>query len=586
MSGNPRRLCLPTDDFGRLSPSKFLIVMTSPRHTRRLLILLLIAGLVPIAALRGQETDSGSEASAAVSDAPAQERSERIRDEMTTSLARAEELQRELSGRLRELEVVRQDLTAAREAGDTEQIKALEESIEVGNRWIAGLRAEIDDEEKLYQQAAERFQIAQRQADMASRDGAQSTSQDGSGVPLIDTLQRRGQVTQAEQEALLAKQQVTALRTEIEIIERRQKRIHSETDEINRLLDAGRQLERQQRVELTEERQRLTDERRTLDDRLNDLRSQLVLAETTLRIKDEAAERELTDYKYWQRQLLTSLGLLLAVVAALFLLRFLVSRYVDDPDRRYAANRALSIAMTFVLFIGLGVIFLRQFPNLFTGIGVVLAGVAIALQEVILSFFGFFAIRGARGYRVGDWVRIGDSYGEVIDIGLLVTILEEVTPIDFSSPRGGTKTGALTWINNNAIFREKMTNYTRGFPYIWTTLIYVVTFESNWQHAEEILHQVIGGHDEIKTTAKLAHKRVAKVASDFAIKVDSTEPRYRTWTADSGVELRARFMVHPRRRRALIDPLPREVMTAIAAAEDVDFAYTTMRVIPTPEHTG
>jgi small-conductance mechanosensitive channel len=278
-----------------------------------------------------------------------------------------------------------------------------------------------------------------------------------------------------------------------------------------------------------------------------------------------------------------SFGLLLAIVAVLLLARFLVSRYVEDPDQRYAANRALSIVTTFVLLFGLAIIFLRQFPHLITGLGVVLAGVAIALQEVILSFFGFFAIRGARGYRVGDWVRIGDYYGEVVDIGLLVTILEEVTPIEFTGHRGGVKTGALIWVNNNAIFREKMTNYTRGFPYIWCTLSYTITFESDWQRAVELLHEIVDNHDEIQTTAKLAHKKAAEAASDFAIKVENTQPRVRTWTADSGVELRLRFMAHPRRRRALIDAVNREVMTAVAATDGVEFAYTTMRVIPTPE---
>ena len=560
--------------------------MTLSQYTRGLLILLVIASLPIVAPLWGQKPDATAGVAAPIRDTPAEQRLERIRQEMSASLARAEELERELSEKEGELEAIRQNLTAARESGDPQQIEALEEAVEVGDRWLAGIRAEIADEEKLYEHAAERFQIAQQQANLASSDGTSSTSQDGSGVALIDTLQRRGQVTQAEQEALLAQQRVNALRTEIQIIDRRQKRIHAETDRINRLLDEGRQLERHQRVELTEERQRLTDEERALDDRLTDLRGQLVLAETTLRIKDEEAKRELTEYRYWQRQLLTSSGLLLGVVAILFLLRYLVSRYVDDPDRRYAANRALSIAMTFVLFVGLGVIFLRQFPNLFTGIGVVLAGVAIALQEVILSFFGFFAIRGARGYRTSDWIRIGEHYGEVVDIGLLVTILEEVTPIDFMSHRGGTKTGALIWVNNNAIFREKMTNYTRGFPYIWCTLSYTFTFETDWQRAMDLLTGIVDGHEEIQTTAKLAHKKAAEAASDFAIKVDNTEPRVRTWTADSGVEIRLRFMAHPRRRRALIDTINREVMVAVAATEGVEFAYTTMRVIPTPENTG
>lgn len=561
--------------------------MCSFARASRLRSLLVIASLLPVCPLWAQETDPDAltGAAAPVSDTSAEERIGRIREEMTAGLARAEALERELSEKEQELEQLQAALATTREDGDPQEIKAAEKAVYVTEEWIDSLKSDITEERELYNQTVERFQIAQQQADLASSESAQPTTQEAPGSAVLDTLRRRGQVTQAEQEALLAEQRVDALRTEIGITERRQKRLQSETDQINLLLDEGRQLERQQRIELTQERQRLIDEERRLDDRLNDLRGRLVLAETTFRIKAVAAQRELTEYKDWRRQLVRSFGLLLGVVAILLLLRILVSRYVDDPDRLYAANRALSIAMTFVLFVGLGVIFFRQFPNLFTGIGVVLAGVAIALQEVILSFFGFFAIRGARGYRTSDWIRIGEHYGEVVDIGLLVTILEEVTPIDFMSHRGGTKTGALIWVNNNAIFREKMTNYTRGFPYIWCTLSYTFTFESDWQRAVELLRAIVDNHQEITTTAKLARKKAAEAASNFAIKVDNTGPRVHTWTADSGVEVRLRFMAHPRRRRALIDVVNRQVMQAVTATEGVKFAYTTMRVIPTPEAT-
>lgn len=131
-----------------------------------------------------------------------------------------------------------------------------------------------------------------------------------------------------------------------------------------------------------------------------------------------------------------------------------------------------------------------------------------------------------------------------------------------------------------------MTNYTRSFPYIWWVLPYTVTFESNWEHVEEILYEIVESHDEILTTAKLACKRVTEAAANFVIKVDNTAPRVRTWTADSGIELRLRFMAHPRRRSVLIDAVNRDILKAFSAAEDVDFAYNTLRVIPTPQGTN
>ena len=556
--------------------------MTAPTTAIRLLSVIALVSLFAATPIWPQEDEPQAKAPSPATDTTASDRLEQSRQEMITSLARLEGLRQELAERQRMLLEARAELAAADEGGDAQQIEDARYELELAEDWVSGLRETVEAEQQLYDRTADRFQIAREQADLTTGDGSRGAAQEGSGASLIDNIQRRDEVNQAEQEAMLARQRVDALRAEIDILGTRQESIRRNADRINKWLDEGRQLGRDRRQQFTEDRQRLVEEERVLEARITSLRDRLVLAETTRRIKEEAAKREAEEYRRWRRQTLTSLGLLLSIVFLLLLARFLVSRYIEDPDRRYAANRNLSLAMTLVLTIGLAIIFLRQFPHLFTGIGVVLAGVAIALQEVILSFFGFFAIRGARGYRVGDWVRIGDYYGEVVDIGLLVTILEEVTPFGVMGNQGGAKTGALTWINNNAIFREKMTNYTRGFPYIWCVLAYTVTFESNWERGEEILHEIVRSHEEILTTAKLARKRVAEAASDFAIKVDNTAPRVRTWTADSGIELRLRFMAHPRRRRALIDAVNRDILRVISGAEDIDFAYNTLRVIPTP----
>ena len=564
-----------------LLPIASIIMPTRIFQAFTLLILLSFGGIAPVGA---QQDDSDiPPVPTPTSDSSVDVRLARIRDELTTSLSRLETLQRELAERQRDLEEATLNWSAAQESGNPQQIEIAQQAVEIAQGWVAGFNEYIEAEQQFYEQTSERFRIAQAQALLASSEDFQRSGQVGPESEFLETIQRRDRVTLAEQDAFLAKQRVEALRAGIAILTSRQETLRNSLDQINLVLDEGRSLNLEKRQEYARERQLLVDEERSLEDRMNDLRGQIVLAEISQRIKEEAAQQQLAEYRFWRRQLVVSLSFLLVIVAFLLLLRFLVARYVKDPDHRYTTNRRLSITMTLVLLIGLAIIFLRQFPSLFTGIGVVLAGVAIALQEVILSFFGFFAIRGARGYKIGDWVRIGDQYGEVIDVGLLVTILEEVTPIGFSNHRGGTKTGALTWINNNNIFREKMTNYTRGFPYIWCSLVYTITFESDWQRGEALLREIIEGHDEILTTAKLARKRVTEVATNFAIKVDNTAPRIRTWTADSGVELRVRFMAHPRRRRSLIDTINRQIMEAIAAAPDIDFAYNTLRVIKTPQ---
>lgn len=272
---------------------------------------------------------------------------------------------------------------------------------------------------------------------------------------------------------------------------------------------------------------------------------------------------------------------LAAVVILLMLLRMVVSNRVKDPQRRYYINRSLSILTVFIVLIGLLIIFVRDFAYILTGLGVAVAGLAIALQEMITSFFAWFLIQGSKGYRVRDWIRIGEQYGEVVDIGLFVTVLAQVSAIEQKGEIGGGWTGGLTFISNSVIFKKSIVNYSKGYPFMWCIMTYVVTFESNWKHAEKLIFEA-SVNEEIVHTARQAAKKIEEMTTNFAIKVRNTKPVVRTRAGGSGVELTLRFLAHPSRRLLLMDKINRQVLEAVSIANDVRFAYDTMRVIPTP----
>ena len=72
------------------------------------------------------------------------------------------------------------------------------------------------------------------------------------------------------------------------------------------------------------------------------------------------------------------------------------------------------------------------------------------------------------------------------------------------------------------------------------------------------------------------------MTKDFAIRVRNTDPVVRSRAAGSGVELILRFLTHPRRRRLLMDKVNRLILEAVNLSDHVDFAYRTIRTIPTP----
>jgi hypothetical protein len=73
---------------------------------------------------------------------------------------------------------------------------------------------------------------------------------------------------------------------------------------------------------------------------------------------------------------------------------------------------------------------------------------------------------------------------------------------------------------------------------------------------------------------------IDNMAKDFAIQIRNTAPVVRARAGDSGIELTLRFLAHPRRRRRLMDKVNRRIMEAVNRADNIDFAYNTVRVIP------
>jgi small-conductance mechanosensitive channel len=166
----------------------------------------------------------------------------------------------------------------------------------------------------------------------------------------------------------------------------------------------------------------------------------------------------------------------------------------------------------------------------------------------------------------------------------MVTTLGQVSAIDPRGEAGGGWTGGLTVIANSAIFKQPIVNFTRGYPFVWCSLTYTFTYESDWRQAETLLLEAVDDK-EISATAHQAQKAIESMTSDFAIRVRSTEPVVRTRAAGSGIDLMLRFLAHPRHRRLLMDRVNRQILDAVNQADDVNFAYHTIRTIPTPPET-
>ena len=105
------------------------------------------------------------------------------------------------------------------------------------------------------------------------------------------------------------------------------------------------------------------------------------------------------------------------------------------------------------------------------------------------------------------------------------------------------------------------------------------------QWGQESLIGEVSARVRTATMATL-QELVEHMASELSIQVDSTDPIVRTWPGNNGIELTLRFLAHPRRRPTLQDRVNLHVLRAVLQTNKIEFAYPTIRAIPTPPQSN
>ena len=200
------------------------------------------------------------------------------------------------------------------------------------------------------------------------------------------------------------------------------------------------------------------------------------------------------------------------------------------------------------------------------------AGIALALHDVLLNIAGWFYIVIRRPYKDGDRIELGGVRGDVIDIRLFETTLLEIGNwVD-----GDQSTGRVVHLPHGQIFRHPLHNYTRGFEYLWNEVSIILTFESNWQKAREILLQC--GEEASREVQDDAKRKINRMAREYLIYYRRFGSIVYTKIEDSGVKLTLRYLTGAKQRRGGEDTISMKILAAINSASDIEFAYPTYRI--------
>jgi len=246
-------------------------------------------------------------------------------------------------------------------------------------------------------------------------------------------------------------------------------------------------------------------------------------------------------------------------------------RRIEDPAARYRLRKSTTYATVSLGVVLVGRYWVSGLRDITTFLGLLSAGLAIALKDLIANLAGWAFVLWRRPFEVGDRIQIGNYSGDVIDLRLFQFSILEIG----NWVSGDQSTGRIIQVPNGMVLTQPLVNYTRGFRHIWEEVHVLVTFESNWKRAKQILHETVTRHAEHITAA--AEEQIREASRRFMIFYGKLTPIVYTSVEDSGVMLSARFLCDPRQRRAVSQAIWEDVLDAFAAAPDVDFAYPTVR---------
>ncbi len=265
----------------------------------------------------------------------------------------------------------------------------------------------------------------------------------------------------------------------------------------------------------------------------------------------------------------------LVVIIGFGVLRFLALRIVygktDDVRTRYNWRKSITYVAATFGFLLLVRVWFAGFESLATYLGLVSAGIAIALRDPLVNLAAWAFILWRRPFTVGDRIEIGSYRGDVIDLRIFqFTLMEIGNWVDADQ-----STGRIIRIPNGRVFNEVLANYSKGFKYIWNEIPVLLTFESNWRKAKEILNEIGKQHAEHLT--ERAAQRLKEASAQMMVFYTTLTPTVYTSVKDCGVMLTIRYLCKPRERRGSEQEVWEDILTRFADCDDIDFAYPTMR---------
>jgi len=274
------------------------------------------------------------------------------------------------------------------------------------------------------------------------------------------------------------------------------------------------------------------------------------------------------------------LALHLAILAASILLIVAISsiwrratfRYLHDARRRrqFLALRRIVTGLALTLIIVMA--FVSEVGSLATYVGFLTAGLAVALQNVILAIVAYFFLIGRYGVRVGDRITLAGVTGRVVEIGLIRIYLMELAGVELRS------TGRMIVLSNAVLFQPSaLFKQIPGADYTWHTVVLTLAPGADLTQAQTRLKSAAdSAFEKYRASIERQFAAVQRLV-DFDSAAPSPEIHVRF--TEKGLEFSVRYPVEAEHAAAIDQNMVSTLRAALDEAPQLPLAESGAPVL-------
>lgn len=265
------------------------------------------------------------------------------------------------------------------------------------------------------------------------------------------------------------------------------------------------------------------------------------------------------------------LWIVLTLAVAFFLNRLIEHFFAGlslERKQKSTLQAVLRISVRLITVVVILMLIFGKPDNLSTVLGLTGAGLAVALQDFLLSFLGWFVLMGRHGIRVGDWVEINQNSfsgvrGEVVEMTLFRTVLLETG--NWNEP--GHLTGRQVAFMNMYAVTGYYFNFSTSGQWLWDELQVAVPRSQNPYPLVEKIRAIVA--QSTASNTQLAEGEWQRVSSRYGTRAFSAQPTVNVKPTDDGMIAIVRYITRADERTATRYGLNHEIVKLFHNGEEL-----------------